>query len=460
MIGIKGTGMSSLARVFTEMGYSVCGSDVSEHFYTDELLKEIGITPFSGFDPAQIPEQCDAVIFSPAYDKDNNSEVAEALHRSIPMYDFPRALGELTRERACCAVAGTHGKTSVCGMLEYLLASSGTPHAAVYGSSLPTRAAAPEPSRANERTLLIEACEYRNHFLQYHPDCIVLTNVSYDHPDFFHSYREVVHTFAAFVDRLPSGGLLIYCDDDPGAREVQRVTATNRPDIICIPYGERADGPYHVSGLHLTTGISKFLLGEGKQSMHVLLPGTHMVTNTAAALAAAVEFFQLDLDTLTGVLGDFPGCRRRTELIGSRYGMRVIDDYAHHPEEIRAVLDGLRRFYNPQRIVVDFVPHTFSRTETFFDAFCEALDAADLTVIHPVYGTPREGTHHDDDAFKLSKRLAERLQNGQMLLMDQHSIEQIAGMLHTGDLFITMGAGNNRWIGREVLRLYTAQEGD
>nr|MDA3831910.1 Mur ligase family protein [Spirochaetales bacterium] len=301
MIGIKGTGMASLAKAYCSCGAIVTGSDIDEEFYTDELLRSLMLVPCRGFSPENLPESCDLVVVSSAYKAAENTELLEAKRRKLTVIDYPEALAGLSAEFQTCAVAGTHGKTSICAMIDYLLSELSQPHLAVYGSVFKKASGIPELQRIDTHKgdndkplkLCIEACEYRGHFLAYSPDCIVLTAVSHDHPDVFSNPEDVLLMFTEFVLKLPRKGLLIFCRDDEGSCEVQRRVQEKRSDITFIPYGRKAPGHYQMHSLASTPGEVTFSFADDEHVYAIGVPGLHMALNMAGAVAAVKEYFRL-----------------------------------------------------------------------------------------------------------------------------------------------------------------------
>ncbi len=461
MIGIKGTGMTSLAVALKKSGAIITGSDVPEVFYTDALLAHVGMTSCSGFSPEHIPENCEFAVTSSAYTVENNSELAACVRLGIPVVSYIDIVASLTRSRYTCAVAGTHGKSSTSAMIDFQLDCLGENHISLYGTSyISSKNVTPVQNMSHDHDpiVCIEACEYRDHFLAYHPDCIVLTSIGYDHPDYFSDLAAVIDSFVQFVERLPSQGILICHGTDSGVQQVCRRIAVSRPDIVQIPYGRETSGPYGIVKLKEQLGGVTCTVRSGC-TFKMRIPGGHMAENMVAAAVAVKTILghlgneHFTLGKLTSVIPAFCGAVRRVEFIGRCHGITVVDDYGHHPVEIRVTIEGLRNFYHPKRVVVDFIPHTFARTQSLFTEFVEALNHADVVIIHPLYVPPREiFASFELSAEQESRKLVENLDHGLFLENDDASLKIIPGLLKSGDLFITMGAGNNRRTGSYVLK--------
>lgn len=457
-VGIKGSGMAALVELMTAAGAVVTGSDSPEQFFTDALLKGIGVTPMAGFAAAHLPRECDLVVYSAAYDPTVNPELIEAARRGLRCLEYPQALGELSAGQPSLAVAGTHGKTTVTGMAAVMMQQLQLPGQAILGSLVPAL-----DNHATYlgggRFLAAETCEYRRHFLHYHPRWIILTNVEADHLDYYRDEEDVRSAFSQFCEKLPPGGGLIYCVDDPGAAAVARNTAVRRPDLQVVPYGMNAGGAYRVLPEEGVPG--HFTLAGLNGEFRLQVPGRHNMLN-AAAVIAALQLICDDLQLAAApdpdyvrALAAFTGTRRRCEYIGQVDDIIVLDDYGHHPTEIRVTLEGIREHYPDRRMIVDFMPHTFSRTDALWDQFIECFAAADEVWLHPVFASARERDGRDPVA--VGRRFAEAVQVGSgkpvrfFATFDQAAAA--AAVLSPPSLFITMGAGSNYEVGTEALAI-------
>ncbi len=242
LVGIKGTGMSSLALLLLRWGFSVCGCDTAEVFSSDAVLKEAGIAVYEGFEASLLPPDIKEVLYSSAY-SESLPILQEAQKRSLPLYSYPHYIAYLSRQQDSYAVAGTHGKTTTCSVATHLLkhACEGRfPFYAIYG--------APQKEVAGGRECaLFEACEYQDHFHSYKLRGVLITSVEYDHPDYFSSKEHVMRSFETLVDNLQGGGgFLIFCSDDPGAKALGRYAKQTRADISVLSYGFSSDGPFRI----------------------------------------------------------------------------------------------------------------------------------------------------------------------------------------------------------------------
>jgi UDP-N-acetylmuramate--alanine ligase len=285
-VGIKGTGVCALAELMHSMGIKASGSDIDEVFYTDAILKELGIPYYEGFDPAHITDGIDLVVYSAAYSVEGNAELAEASRKSIPLVKYPDALGMYSALFDSTGIAGVHGKTTTTAMCGCVIQGLGLPAQTLVGSAV---------ANFNGRSTLVlgnkyfiaETCEYRSHFLAFHPKRIVLTAVESDHQDFFPTYESIRDAFVEYCRLIPPGGQLIYCADDPGAAEVAQVIENDGRGIVLIPYGFTADGDFRVNSYRVENDSALFTINAFPDEVCLRIPGRHQALNAAAAIALA-----------------------------------------------------------------------------------------------------------------------------------------------------------------------------
>ncbi|MGM0674970.1 MAG: Mur ligase domain-containing protein, partial [Spirochaetota bacterium] len=248
MVGVKGSGMAALAEVLVRAGAQVSGSDTSEVFYTDAILERLRVPVHVGFDAQALPTGVEVVIHSAAYDPETTPQLSAARDRGIPTVTYTEALGALSRGRLALGVSGVHGKTTTTAMIGALVK-----HLHLSGTVLVGSAAADFDGMSTysggQDFFVAETCEYRRHFLDFHPDIIIVTSVEPDHLDYYRDYKDILGAFVSYAQKLPDGGELIYCADDEGACEVARAAANERPDLLRIPYGLAAEGPFGITEL-------------------------------------------------------------------------------------------------------------------------------------------------------------------------------------------------------------------
>ncbi len=460
LVGIKGTGMCALAELLSKEGVRISGSDVSDEFYTDRILKELGIPYVETFASANVPENTDFVIHSAAYSSDSNPELVEAERKKVPILKYTQALGSYSGRFDSSAIAGVHGKTTTTALAGTLARAVGLPARILAGSAVGDFGGRSTLSLGN-RFFIAETCEYRKHFLSFQPRRIVLTSVESDHQDFFPTYESIRDAFVEFILLLPVGGELIYCADDPGAAETVSLAMEKRPDLKLVPYGKYAGGPYRIESLEVTQERTVMKLAGFPEEFRLRVPGRHTALDAAAALALVSTLLRIEsgpagmndgkLEAVRLALENFRGSRRRSEIVGEAGGILVMDDYGHHPTAIRTTLEGLKAFYPSRRLVVSFMSHTYTRTAALLDEFASSFTSADEVILHKIYASAREKYSGGVDGRTLFERCSaqhprvryfEELMDATDILLDE---------LKSGDLFLTMGAGDNWRLGRAVL---------
>jgi UDP-N-acetylmuramate--alanine ligase len=473
-VGIKGTGTCALAELMRGAGIKVSGSDTNEVFYTDAILKELDIPYYESFDAAHIRDDFDLVIHSAAYSAETNCELAEAERRSLPLVKYPEALGAWSAAFDSSGIAGVHGKTTTTAMTGALLRAAGVPAQILAGS-----AAADFNGRSTltlgNKYFIAETCEYRKHFLNFHPGRIILSAVESDHQDFFPTYESIRSAFIEYCRLLPSGGELIYCADDSGASEVSQTAKKENPGLTLIPYGFTALGAYRIESYRVENERAVFSIAGFPGELTIQVPGRHQALNAAAALALVSLLVQKEFgkpgddgwnedrrQRARKALEEFRGSKRRSELTGSAGGVIFMDDYGHHPTAIKTTLEGLKSFYPSRRLVVSFMSHTYSRTAALLDEFAAAFNAADVIFLHKIYASAREkyeGGVTGNSLYEKVKNLRTGT-SGEVYYIDEplDAFEPVKKLLKSGDLFITLGAGNNWPLGVELFNYFKNRE--
>lgn len=447
-VGIKGAGMASLAMILKAHGISVTGSDSEEIFFTDILLRKAGIKVFSPFSQKNISRFVDVIVYSTAYNQETNEEISFAEEQKIPSYSYPEFLGMITKQKMSVAVSGTHGKTTTTAMLGHVLNFLDKEPSALVGSEVLNW-----KSGALSGTgpyFIFESDEYQNKFRYYYPWSLIITNVTWDHPDFFPTKEEYENTFKKYVEKIPLHGWIVVSNDDLGALKVTENVASRR-----LTYGYHKDSKYRIFELSSQKGFAQSfsIQKEGKELgiFSLQLLGKHNIQN-ATAVIAFCDALGIPLEMVGTALKNFLGTTRRMEKKGEYKKALLYDDYAHHPEEIEASLLALRKTYPKRKIITVFQPHTFSRTETFMDSFALALDYADVVLLLDIYASAREkvGTISSDDLVaKINHITPEKALNVHSL----EKAEQI--LLHSLDkniVLVTMGAGDVWRVGESILK--------
>lgn len=459
LVGIKGTGMAALAEILSSRGAVISGSDVAEKFYTDAVLQRLSIPYKEGFDSANLPPNTQLVVHSAAYRREENPELRAAAGKGIPMLIYPEALGALSALADASGISGVHGKSTTTAMCGAIIKEWNLPATVLVGAEVPgfgNRSTLVQ----GERYLVAETCEYRRHFLNFRPHRIVITSIEPDHLDYF---RDIADMLAAFVEyglNLRHGGTLIFCADDDGASTAAHRIHEQRPDLELIAYGRSGSGPFRVIREEQGRGRTRFGLAGASPSFELKVPGEHNVLNAAAALALCFHLWGQerpdqppDWQAAARALSSFAGSRRRSEIVGEAGGVLFMDDYAHHPTAIEKTLAGIRRFHPDRRIVVDFMSHTYSRTHALLTEFGRCFGSADSIVLHRIYASARETNEGGVSGQDLYREVSKNHRNVIYIEQPADAVAPLAAELKPGDLFITMGAGDNWKIGRELLRL-------
>lgn len=456
MVGIKGTGMAALAELLKRQGADITGSDVPEKFYTDTLLEKAGITYYEEFNPSNLKE-ADLVIHSSAYSPEKNPELIEARERGIPVREYTKALGFLSGLSFSAAIAGVHGKTTTTALTGTIIKELGLPASVLVGSAVPTFDDSAVYVKGSDY-FIAETCEYKRHFLSFSPSVLLITSVEPDHQDYFKDYEDILSAFTAFGEKLTSGGTLIYCADDRGAADAAERIKQLREDIQLIPYGTEAEGEFNIEHISSEGGENHFYLQGFDKPFVLRVPGHHTILDAAGGLAVAltlVRHYGMDEDEMTEALyrgvNAFSGSKRRSEIIGEEKGILILDDYGHHPTAVETTLQGLKEFYPERRLVVDFMSHTYTRTEALLTEFSQCFSAADVVVLNKIYSSAREQYSGQVSSELLYEKTKENHREVYYKGELDEAVEFLKGFLKEGDLFVTMGAGNNWETGLEIL---------
>lgn len=446
MIGIKGAGMTALAELLFRQGAQISGSDTDEIFFTDSILEKLGIVVSYPFDPKNIEANADLIIYSTAYTKEKNTELAGAFSLGVPVLSYPEALGALTKEKITLAVCGTHGKTTTSALLADTLSYCGKDPSAIVGSRIMSWGGNALAGLGDY--LVIEADEYQNKLAQYDPFAVILTSIDFDHPDFFKDRTHYEQVFVDFVSRIPAHGVLVYCAD---SAPVVRVAGAAR--CRTVSYGTLPGADFQVveyTPLSMNFIAEKEVLrqkfsvqyqDEKKESYHLQLAGVHNALNATSVLALLATLGQ-EKSRIVGAFERFSGTERRFEYIGERYGALLYDDYAHHPEEIKATLRAFRDLYPDKKLTAIFHPHTFTRTKALLTEFAQSFDDADDVKILDIYGSAREeqGGVSSDDLVNLVNTFFPG--KAQHVIDAKSLIQQLSETMGRQDVIITLGAGN------------------
>ena len=444
-IGIGGTGLSAIARVLLESGNTVSGSDQLFSSLAQDV-QAAGAEVFVGHHARNL-RGAEIVIRSSAV-PDENPEVLAALDAGIPVLKRADFLGSLMEDRMGIAIAGSHGKTTTTAMLAWVLSALDQDPTFIVGgmvSNLGTNARA-----GKGKTFVIEADEYDHMFLGLKPHIAVVTNVEHDHPDIFPTAKDFQKAFQDFVRTLSPDGLLLACGDDPGSAEI--LAGALLENIHSLTYGI-ASTIYDYYATNLTTNQNGgFSFDAYKQAMFLApvslqVPGDHNVQNALAVLAV-IDQLALPIVEASLALGEFQGAGRRFQVLDEIAGVIVIDDYAHHPTEIRATLAAARSRYPNRRIWAIWQPHTYSRTKLFFDEFTLAFADADHVLVTDIYRS-----REPSDANFSSSQVVAAMQNPQAFYSGTLSTTADFYLAESqpGDIVLVLSAGDATQISEQIL---------
>jgi UDP-N-acetylmuramate--alanine ligase len=448
-IGIKGAGMASLAEVMVKKGRAVFGSDTSEVFFTDEVLKQAGIAVRQPFAIANIPDDIHMVIYSTAYTSENNAELKYTRAIRLSELSYPEALGELMKDYLGLAVCGTHGKTTTTAMLAEVLRFAGEDPLAIVGSKI--LQCGGNAFSGKGKYFVFEADEYQNKLQYYHPFGAILTSVDWDHPDFFPTAEEYRKVFVDFVEKIPAHGVLVSCGDNTSVVEVARKAHSH-----ILSYGFLEGNDARIVEYTPTENFTQASNGDAsiKQSFEIVyqgnslgvfvlqLAGKHNAHN-AAAVITLCAYLKIDIEKVREALRLFQGTARRFEYIGeANNGALVYDDYAHHPEEIKATIKAFRDLYPTKRLIAVFHPHTFTRTKAFLDDFAQSFDDADMVFVLDIYGSTREvqgGVTSADLVQRINTYTSGKAQASETIATVSEELHRI---VQPDVVVVTLGAGN------------------
>jgi UDP-N-acetylmuramate--alanine ligase len=454
-IGIGGTGLSAIATVLLEQGYTVSGSDLTESNLFDAVKKAGGSVTLGH--RAENIAGADLVVRSSAI-PENNVEVQAALAAEIPVLKRSEFLGQMLADKEILAVAGSHGKTTTTSMLVWILSRLDLDPSFIVGgvvSNLGTNARSGEGDQ-----FVIEADEYDYMFWGLNPDWAVITNVEHDHPDIFPTSQSFAEAFEGFVKNLKTGGSLVLCGEDPGALRLKDLLSADQNLVIYGFTGSEWDYQAENLKINLSAGTDfeiRINL-EGQESILPLslqVPGEHNVLNALAAFAVA-DGLGLDRQDIARVLGEFQGSERRFDIRGEYQGVMIVDDYAHHPTEIMKTLQAARNGYPTKRIWAVWQPHTYSRTTTLFDGFCGSFEMADRVVVLDVFPA-REQKPAD---FRISD-LVSSIQHDAVQHVPgiDQAVELLKKELRPADLLLVFTAGDAIEINDQIEKYLSAQAG-
>ncbi|MDP7035265.1 MAG: UDP-N-acetylmuramate--L-alanine ligase [Planctomycetota bacterium] len=448
LVGIGGCGMCGLARVMAVRGHRVTGSDRAGNDSTRRLEEELGVRIQEGQEPYPVTMEVDRLIHTAAVGADH-PEVARALELGIEVETYAQALGREFRESDCAiAVSGTHGKTTTSSLVSYLLQSAGVDPSYVIGGDVPqlhgNAAAGKGPH------FVAEACEFGRSFHHLNSRIAIVTNIEADHLDYYQDLDEIAASFATFASKVDPGGTVL-CHYSAS----ELLQSRGPYGAQWMTYGSHPDADWSVTDIHFDGKKTQFALtvmGEDRGRFELSLSGNHNVENAVAALGACNRA-GVDLELLKALLPGFTGVRRRFEMILDAPDLTVVNDYAHHPTEVKAVLATARTVFEGRRIWCVFQPHQYSRTRMLLDDFGDSFSDADRVIIPDIYAA--RDTEEERRSVHSRDLVASILAAGGEAFYIPAFEEVLAWFeesLQPKDVVLTLGAGNVDGLSRELVR--------
>ena len=445
LVGIGGIGMSGIAEVLLTLGYAVSGSDLHESEATRRLAG-LGASIMVGHDEGHIDESVDVVVVSSAVN-DANPEVREARRQRIPVIPRAEMLAELMRVKCGVAVAGAHGKTTTTSLVAAVLGEGGFDPTVVIGGRL--RSLGGSNARlGRSRYMVAEADESDGSFLLLRPTVAVVTNIDREHMNYYVSMERLVDAYVDFIDAVPFYGRALLCTDCP------EITALlGRLKKRFWTYGTAPDTDFRAVEIAIdgtNTSFEVLHRGVSLGRVRIGMPGRHTVLNALASIAVGMSF-GIPFERCAAALASFDGIMRRFEIKGEARHVLVVDDYGHHPTEIKATLAAAREAYEGRRIVAVFQPHRYSRTADLFHEFTGAFDSADVVFVTDVYAAG-EAPIDDVSGERLAEQLARRHRGTVRYNARSDGLaEAVAAIVEPGDVVLTLGAGDITRLGPELL---------
>ena len=449
MIGIGGAGMSGIAEVLINLGFQVTGSDLQLSDVTKRLTG-LGVKIHSGHSAENVLD-ADVVVYSSAV-KPENVEIRTAMSAGIPQIPRSEMLAELMRLKVGIAISGTHGKTTTTSMIGAILQHAGLQPTLIVGGIV--RALGSGVKMGSGDLLVVEADEFDRSFLKLRPTLAVITTIEPEHLDTYSDLATLQDAFVDFANRVPFYGSIVVCADEPNIQAI--LPRLKRP---VVSYGIHELCDFRASRIEQRDRRIRFLLTERdgtERCCELEVPGTHNVLNALAAIAVASEL-DVSLETAAAALAEFNGVRRRFEIKGEYGGVVVVDDYAHHPTEVRTTLTTARGCWPGRRIVALFQPHLFSRTRDFAVEFGQALSEADIVLLADVYPS-RERPISGVTSELIAQAIRAASDREIHAVGNQPSSEAVRSYTRSGDVLVIMGAGDITRVAQEIVTAGNAAE--
>jgi UDP-N-acetylmuramate--alanine ligase len=434
MVGIGGAGMSGIAEVLHENGFVVTGSDTGEGPVI-QYLKNLGIRVDATHEAKNV-EGADLLVYSSAVKMDN-PEIVEAKARRIPVIRRAEMLGELMRLKYTLAISGTHGKTTTTSMLGSIWEAAGEDPTIIVGGVVKGKGSGAKVGRG--RYLIAESDEFDRSFLSMMPSSAIITNIDADHLDTYRNIEEIKDAFVAFANKVPFYGQVVVCLDEPNVQAV--LSRLTKP---VITYGFSRQAMYRVENLRFEKGRSHFEVFKNGISLgefELKVPGRHNVLNATASIALSLEE-HIPIEIARKALSEFVGVKRRFELIGEAKNVLIYDDYAHHPTEVAATLQGVREAFPDRRVIVVFQPHLFTRTRDQHEAFGTAFANCDVLLVCDIYKARELPIPGITGNLVAESAIARGHRDARFVGTKENALEILKKESQSNDLVIFMGAGD------------------
>lgn len=446
LVGIKGVGMTALALCLDDMGFNVTGSDLSEEFVTDEILKKRGIDWKIGFFDSNIDNDIDVFITTAAHGGLNNIEVIAAKNKKIPIFTYAEFMANLVNTKDVIGVCGVGGKTTTSAMIATMLnfAKLNPSYIVGVGSIFPL--GMPGHYDKSGKFFVCESDEYvvspgvdnRPKFDLINHKILVVTNIEYDHPDVYKSFNETKKAFKKVFKKIPCDGLLVACIDNQNVRELIKDL-----DVPILSYGFSEDADFRLESYQVVNqkAICKIKQGGNLYGFRLSVPGRFNALNALASFVVG-KHLNLKIEDIVSGIESYQGCRRRFQTIKTENSITYVDDYAHHPKEILNTINAAREWFLGRRIIVLFQPHTYSRTKALFDEFAIALAISDIVVLIDIFASAREEKDESISSEMLAEKIKKINKNSFYVGDISKARDWILGNVKKGDVVITMGAGD------------------
>ncbi|MBQ5436799.1 MAG: UDP-N-acetylmuramate--L-alanine ligase [Firmicutes bacterium] len=445
-IGVGGIGLSGIAFILRSRGYKVSGSDIKESSVTEQL-KAAGVQVFIGHDAANLGDT-DLVVFSAAVSMEN-PEITEAKKRGIPVISRAQALGCIMADyKTSLAISGTHGKTTTTSMVSLILENAKLSPTILVGGILSEFKG--NVKVGNSEYFVTEACEYMDSFLELRPWAEIILNIDSDHLDYFKDINHIARSFSTFANTVPENGLIVAYDSNPF---VKSVVSGLKCRVVTFGFNETSS--FYAKNISFNelgqTRYDLYTQDGFVRTIQLAIPGEHNVANSLAAIAACSNL-GVDMDTITSTLERFTGTQRRFDIIGKTgEGVVVVDDYAHHPTEIKATLSAAKNLPH-NKVWCLFQPHTYTRTNALFEQFADAFGDADVVILAEIYAAREKNIYKLSSRSLMNEIKARHPEKDVQFIPDFEAMASfVRDNADSGDIVITMGAGDIYKVGELIL---------